>query len=110
MASTIEAASGAGNLEALQAQGKVVDDLCSDAVSSMVATGTTLVQIISEPSKPLAKLTMLHNIMESTEGPPNQPWHEVYAKIAGEMDAGIASFREKLSAEMARFEELAAAR
>ena len=72
----------------------------------MVSTGTTLIQIISEPSKPLAQLTMLHNIMETTEGPPNQALREVYTKIAGEMDASKAKFETALSREMARFDEL----
>ena len=52
----------------------------------MVATGTTLVQIISEPTKPLSLLVTLHNVLEHTEGPPNQPWMEVYVKVASEID------------------------
>ena len=85
----------AGALEGsgeLASQAKKVDELCASLESSMVATGTTLVQIISEPSKPLAILTMLHNIMETSEGPPNQPWRDVYAKVAGRdgcLDRGV---------------------
>jgi hypothetical protein len=88
-------------------QAKKIVELCTGLESSMVATGTTLVQIISEPSKPLAILTMLHNIMESGEGPPNQPWLEVYDKVAGEMDTKIAEFDTDLTGEMAKFDELA---
>ena len=44
--------------------------------------------------------------METTEGPPNQPWREVYAKVAAEMDASIAAFDSALSQEMAKFDEL----
>ncbi len=87
-------------------QAKKIVELCTDLESSMVATGTTLVQIISEPSKPLAILTMLHNIMESGEGPPNQPWMEVYEKVAGEMDAKIAEFDAALAKEMAKYDEM----
>ena len=65
----------------LAAQAKKITELCTDLEGSMVATGTTLVQIISEPTKPLAILTTLHNIMEHTEGPPNQPWFEVFEKV-----------------------------
>ena len=99
----------AGALEGsgeLASQAKKVDELCASLESSMVATGTTLVQIISEPSKPLAILTMLHNIMETSEGPPNQPWKDVYSKVAGEMDASIAEFDAELGKEMARFDQL----
>jgi len=90
----------------LASQARKVTDLCNDLESSMVATGTTLVQIISQPTRPLSILTTLHNIMETTEGPPNQPWRDVYAKVAGEMDAAIAEFDAALASEMARFDEL----
>jgi hypothetical protein len=72
----------------------------------MVATGRTLVQIISEPTKPLSKLVTLHNIMESSEGPPNHPMLEVYELTAAEVDAAIAEFRSALDTEMAKFESL----
>ena len=54
------------NSGALKAQAEVVDKLAHDYVASMVATGRTLVQIISEPTKPLAFLTTLHNLLEHT--------------------------------------------
>jgi hypothetical protein len=87
-------------------QAKKIAELCTELEASMVSTGTTLVQIISEPSKPLAKLTTLHNIMETTEGPPNGPWLVVFEKVAGEMDAAIVAFDESLAREMTSFEEL----
>ena len=49
---------------------------------------------------------MLHNIGETTEGPPNQPWRDVNAKVAAKMDASIAPFDSDLSADMASFDEL----
>ena len=58
-------------------------------IKGMVATGRTLVQIISEPTKPLSKLVTLHNIMEHTEGPPNGPWLQVFEKTAAEIDEAI---------------------
>ena len=72
-----------------------------DFIASMVATGRTLVQIISEPTKPLSKLVTLHNVMETTEGPPNQPLRDVYEMTAAEIDAAIADFRSALDSEMA---------
>jgi hypothetical protein len=97
------AADGTGE-DAKQAE-KIVD-LCIEFESSMVATGATLVQIISEPTKPLSLLVTLHNTMEHSEGPPNQPWLEVYEKVAGEMDAKIAEFDAALEKEMAKFDGL----
>jgi photosystem II stability/assembly factor-like uncharacterized protein len=101
-----EAMQAADAADELNAQGAVIDQLSADFVSSMVATGATLVQIISEPTKPLSKLVTLHNIMETSEGPPNQPLREVYARTAAEIDAAIAEFRTSLDQEMARFETL----
>ena len=85
-------------------QAKKIVDLATEFESSMVATGATLVQIISEPTKPLSLLVTLHNTMEHSEGPPNQPWLEVFGKVAGEMDAKIAEFDAALEKEMAKFD------
>jgi hypothetical protein len=90
----------------LASQAAAIDKLCADLESTLVSTGTTLVQIISQPTKALAKLTMLHNLMETTEGPPNQPWFEVYDKTSSEMDAAIFAFDSALGKEMALFDEL----
>ena len=103
VADAIESESGS---DELKAQAQVVHDLSQEFIASMVATGRTLVQIISEPTKPLSKFVTLHNIMETTEGPPNQPWLEVYEQVSTEIDGYIAEFDAALEAEMGRFEEL----
>ena len=69
----------------------------------MVSTGTTLVQIISEPTKPLAFLTSLHNLLEHTEGPPNRPWYQVFEKYSSEIDTKIAAFEKELAEVMEPF-------
>jgi hypothetical protein len=97
----VEAAAADGASDELKAQAALIDRLSSDFIGSMVATGTTLVQIISEPTKPLSKLVTLHNIMETSEGPPNQPLREVYARAAAEIDKAIATFSSVLETEMA---------
>ena len=96
-----------GASDEIRAQAEAVHELSQAFIGSMVATGRTLVQIISEPTKPLSKLVTLHNVMESTEGPPNQPLREVYTKTAAEIDAAIAEFRTALEREMTKFESLA---
>lgn len=45
--------------------------------------------------------------METSEGPPNQPWREVFAEVSAEMDARVAEFLKKLGPAMTRFDELA---
>jgi len=46
----------------------VVDKLVQDYIASMVVIGAILVQIISEETKFLFKLVMLHNVLEHSEG------------------------------------------
>ncbi len=79
---------------------KIVDEF----EGSMVSTGTTLVQIISEPTKPLAFLTSLHNLLEHTEGPPNRPWYQVFEKYSGQIDVQIAEFERQLAEALEPFE------
>ena len=43
--------------EEVRAQGAVVDELAQTFTASMVPTGATLVELISEPTKPIALLT-----------------------------------------------------
>jgi hypothetical protein len=94
---------GSASSEA-KAAANTVDQMATDFIAGMVATGRTLVQIISEPTKPLSKLVTLHNIMEHTEGPPNGPWLQVYDKTAAEIDAALANFDESLAAEMKKMD------
>jgi hypothetical protein len=103
VAAAVEAS---GASEERKAQGAIIDQLCNDFVGSMVATGTTLVQIISEPTRPLSKLVTLHNIMETSEGPPNQPLREVYARSAAGMDESMAAFATALEMEVAKFDSM----
>jgi photosystem II stability/assembly factor-like uncharacterized protein len=90
----------------LKAQAEAVSQLCTDFIKSMLATGRTLVQIISEPTRPMSKLVTLHNIMEHSEGPPNQPWLQVYEKTAAEIDARMAEFNQALASEVEKLEVL----
>jgi hypothetical protein len=90
----------------LRAQAEAVDALAQDFISSMVATGTTLVQIISEPTKPLSTLVSLHNVLETSEGPPNGPMLAVYGRAASTIDNAIASFEADIGPALARLNEL----
>ena len=44
----------------------------------------------------MSKLVTLHNIMEHTEGPPNEPWLTVYEKTAAEIDGYMQQINELL--------------
>jgi hypothetical protein len=80
-----------------KADAQEVVTMTTEFIAGLVATGRTLVQIISEPTKPMSKLVTLHNIMEHTEGPPNGPWLVVYEKTAGEIDEAIERFEGDLA-------------
>jgi hypothetical protein len=44
--------------------------------------------------------------METSEGPPNQPLREVYARSAAGIDEAMAAFQSVLDDEMAQFDSL----
>jgi len=48
----------------------------------------------------------LHNVMESTEGPPNQPLIEVYGRAEARIDQAMAAFDAEIQPAMDRFEAL----
>jgi photosystem II stability/assembly factor-like uncharacterized protein len=96
------AAEAPGASAEVREQAEAVDALAQEFIASMVATGTTLVQIISEPTKPLSILTSLHNVMESGEGPPNGPMLEVYDRAVDLIDEAIAGFDAEIGPAMDR--------
>ena len=103
VANAISAA--AGN-QAIADQGAKINTLCDELEGRMMPVGTTLVQIINEKTKLVPKLTWLHNILETSEGPANQGTVDVYNKVASEMDQAMASFNRQLETEMAQFDQL----
>ena len=90
----------------VRAQGVVVDELAQAFTASMVPTGATLVELISEPTKPVALLTALHNILESGEGPPNNQMLAVYDKVTAEIEEGRSAFLAALDTELTAFRDL----
>jgi hypothetical protein len=100
------AAEAPGASADVREEAEAVDALAQEFIGSMVATGTTLVQIISEPTKPLSILTSLHNVMESGEGPPNGPMLEVYDRAVARIDEAIAGFDAEIGPAMDRLEAL----
>jgi photosystem II stability/assembly factor-like uncharacterized protein len=99
-----QAAKAAAEDPALEEAAAKVAEVVDAFEASMVPTGRTLVQIISEPTKPLALLTTLHNLQEHTEGPTNQSWYEVYAKLEALVDTQMAEFEEDLAEALKPFD------
>ena len=55
----------------LQAQADAVNAALEEYKAILIPEGRTLAEIINQPAKLFSKLVWLHNMMESTEGPPN---------------------------------------
>jgi hypothetical protein len=94
-----------GGSDELKKQGAVIDKLCQDYVSSIFSTARNMIEMVAEATPPISELVMLHNIMESSEGPPNQPMRELFADISRKLDSRQAAFEAALATEMARFDE-----
>ncbi len=71
MAAEAEVAKQAAQNPALQGQAEAVNAALEEYKSVFIPKGRTLAEIINQPAKLFSKLTWLHNMMESTEGPPN---------------------------------------
>ncbi len=99
------AAEAPGASADLRARADAVEAVTDQFIGSMVATGTTLVQIISEPTKPMSILVTLHNILETSEGPPNAPLLAVYELAESRIDEAISSFEADIGPAMDRLNE-----
>lgn len=81
MAAEKEAQEKAKANPALKAQAAAVSEAMAEYKSTFIPKGRTLAEIINQPAKLFSKLTWLHNLMESTEGPANQPSIEQFESI-----------------------------
>ena len=93
--------------EAVRAQGTVIDELVQAFTASVYPTAASIVDLISQPTKPITVLTGLHLVLESGEGPPNNQMLKVYEKVTAEIDENRSKFLAALETEMGKFRELA---
>jgi photosystem II stability/assembly factor-like uncharacterized protein len=94
------------NSKELKDQGAVIDKLAQDYITRVFSTATTLPQMVSERTKPMTELVLLHNIMESSEGPANKPMYDLYDEISVKIDKSYNEYKTALETEMTKFEKL----
>jgi hypothetical protein len=91
--------------KALATPAKEVADVVAAYRSVYIAKGRTLAEIINQPSKIFSKMVWLHNMMESTEGPANQPSLDQFETLKKEMAEADAIYEKDMKIAMAAFEE-----
>ncbi|NTS76673.1 hypothetical protein HR060_07300 [Catenovulum sp. SM1970] len=65
----------------LESAAKAVTDAMAEYKSTFIPFGRTLAEIINQPAKLFSKITWLHNMAESSEGPPNNTSLEQFETI-----------------------------
>ena len=98
--------SGAGSAKVAQAeqQAVVITELVDKYESTYVPVGRTLAEIINQPAKIFTKMIWLHNMMESTEGPPTKSMLDVYAKLNQQRDEADLDYNDKIKVAVKKFE------
>ena len=72
-----------------------------------IPKGRTLAEIINQPARIFSKMTWLHNMMELTEGPPNQPMIDQFAELKEQAAAADATYVKDMNAAMKSFNKAA---
>jgi photosystem II stability/assembly factor-like uncharacterized protein len=101
-----DAGASAADIAAAEDEAVMIADAADAYEATFAPTGRTLAEIINLPAKIFTKMIWLHNMMEVTEGPITRSMVEVYERLNGERDAANAEFHEKVTAALARLEEL----
>ena len=91
----------------LQAQADAVNAALEEYKAILIPEGRTLSEIINQPAKLFSKLVWLHNMMESTEGPPNNTSVDQLKNIEALIVAAEAKEGEAFRTALAAFNEAA---
>jgi photosystem II stability/assembly factor-like uncharacterized protein len=91
----------------LQPQATAVSDVVTAYKATYIPKGRTLAEIINQPSKLYSQMVWLHNMMELSEGPANQPMHDQFGEIKKNMTAADAIYDKDIKVAMANFSQAA---
>jgi photosystem II stability/assembly factor-like uncharacterized protein len=91
--------------KAVQSQADTVSKIVDEYKSVYIPKGRTLAEIINQPSKLYSKMVWLHNMMEQSEGPANQPMLDQFADIKKQMATADAKFDQDMKAAMDNFSQ-----
>lgn len=72
-----------------------------------IPEGRTLAEIINQPARIFSKMVWLHNMMEQTEGPANQPMIDQFAELKEQSAAADATYAKDMKAAMKSFNKSA---
>ena len=92
---------------ALQTQADAVSEVVDAYKSAYIPKGRTLAEIINQPAKIFSKMVWLHNMMELSEGPANQPSLDQFAQLKQDIAAADARYKKDIKAAMNTFDQAA---
>ncbi len=85
----------------------LVDEAVTEYEATFVATGRTLAEIVNLPPKIFSKATFLHQLIESSEGPPTEVMKAQLAKLQKLGDEATAAYQAKVKPAMAALDAVA---
>ena len=91
----------------LQPRATAVSDVVTAYKAAYIPKGRTLAENINQPSKLYSQMVWLHNMMELSEGPANQPMLDQFAEIKKKMVAADARYDKDIKVAMASFNQAA---
>ncbi len=89
--------------KALQSQAGAVAKVVETYKTVYIPKGRTLAEIINQPARLYSQMVWLHNMMEHSEGPANQPMLDQFAEIKKKMAVADATYDKDIKAAMAAF-------
>jgi photosystem II stability/assembly factor-like uncharacterized protein len=104
LATQAEVMGKAESQNAAQAEAEEVSGIVDVYKAVYIPKGRTLAEIINQPSKIYSKMVWLHNMMEQTEGPPNQPMIDQFEDLKKEMSAADSAYAKDIEVAMKAFE------
>jgi len=107
MAATEEAAAKLEANPALQEQADALTAAFDEYKAVFVPFGRTLAEIINQPAKLFSKIVWLHNMAESSEGPPNNTSVAQFESIKSLMQAAEAEEGQKFRDALEAFNQAA---
>lgn len=105
LATQKEVMAKAESQQTVQAQAEAVSKVVDEYKAVYIPKGRTLAEIINQPARIYSKMVWLHNMMELSEGPANQPMIDQFAELKKQISVADATFDKDMKAAMEAFEK-----
>jgi photosystem II stability/assembly factor-like uncharacterized protein len=86
----------------------IIAEAATEYEATFVATGRTLAEIVNLPPKIFSKITFLHQLVETSEGPPTAVMKTQFEKLVELGTEATAEYQAKVKPAMAAFDKVAA--